>query len=410
MYRKLLHIGTFSSPIIGLQILELNSSYLFGKMKKNLFIASFLFANSLLAQPTISNSYFPSVGDSLRFGVANNATTAFLRMGAAGGNQTWRFNFLRSATPDQASYTEGYAAPDSATLAAFPGADLVRNLTTTGQKEVYNKTTTRFELLGYQGFNLAGLTLPVRAYFNQAVLERRAPLVFNTTNNNASSYSIAFASDLIPDTIWTSLRIRPDSVRIRFQTTRNDRTDAWGQLLIPGGSYEVLRERRFEVTETKIEAKVANLIWLDLTTLILQGNRPPKDTTLSYYFWSNAAKEPIAMVQFRNETDTVPSRVEYKYLTINTAISEKRDPSVSATLFPNPSHDVLHVQLNNSESGFYNFSIVNTFGQTLSQQKQILDTGQILELPISTLPTGIYFLKIDTERNKPLTVQKFVKY
>jgi hypothetical protein len=379
-------------------------------MKKNLFIASFFIANSLLAQPTISNAYFPSVGDSLKFGVANPATTAFLRIGAAGTNQTWRFNFLRSAVPTQASYTEGYSTPDSATLAAFPSADLVRNLTTTGQKEVYNKTTTRFELLGYQGFNLVGLTVPVRAYFNQPVLERRAPLVFNTTNNNASSYSIAFSSDLIPDTIWTSLRIRPDSVRIRFQTTRSDKTDAWGQLLIPGGTYEVLRERRFEVTETKIETKIGNFLWLDLTTLILQGNRPPKDTTLSYYFWSNTAKEPIAMVQFRNETDTIPSRVEYKYLTINTATAEKGDPSVSATIFPNPSHETLSVKLNNAESAIYHISIVNALGQILSQQKQSVGDGQVVELSISTLPTGVYFLRINTELNKLVSVQKFVKY
>jgi hypothetical protein len=380
-------------------------------MKKILLLFTWLIiGKSLWAQPIISNTYFPSVGDSLKFGVANNATTSFLRIGAAGGNQTWRFNFLRSAVPTQATYTEGYAAPDSATLAAFPSADLVRNLTNNGQKEVYNKTATRFELLGYQGFNLGGLTLPVRAYFNQPVLERRAPLVFNTTNNNASSYVIAFSGDLIPDTIWANLRIRPDSVRIRFQTTRSDKTDAWGQLLIPGGTYEVLRERRFEVTETKIETKVGNLFWLDFTTIFLQGNRPPKDTTLSYYFWSNTAKEPIAMVQFRNETDTIPSRVEYKYLAINTSTSEKEDPSVSPTIFPNPSHETLFVKINSSESKIYQFSIINTFGQIVSQQKQMLGGGQVLELPISTLPAGVYFLSINSEQNKPLSRQKFVKY
>ncbi len=365
-------------------------------MKKHFLFLVFL-SQTLGAQPIISNAYFPSIGDSLKIGVASTTTAQQLRMSAAGANQTWTYNFLRSANPSRPSYTEGYVAPDSATLADFPLADLVRNLTTTGQKEVFNKTTTRYELMGYEGIGLGFLNLPIRPTFNQPVLERRAPLVFNTTNNNTSSFSIVFASSLIPDTILVALPIRPDSFRVRFQTTRSDKTDAWGKILIPGGSYEVLRERRFEQTETKIEAKVANIFWVDITTVLLNGSRPPKDTTLTYYFWNNSVKEPIAVVQFRNETDTVPSRVEYKYLPINTSVVENVPPSVSAQIFPNPTSDDTFLFVNNCESKIYDLIIQNSFGQMLFKQKQKLENGMTLKLPLAVLPTGIYFLRLNTE-------------
>jgi hypothetical protein len=377
-------------------------------MKKCLVLL-LLLSKTLLAQPIITNAYFPVIGDSLKISVANTATSQRIRMSAAGANQTWNYNFLRSVNPSRATYTEGYVAPDSTTLSVFPAADLVRISTETGQKEAYNKTTTRFELLGYEGVSLGFVNLPLRPTFNQPVLERRASLIYNTTNNNASSFSISFASSLIPDTILAALPIRPDSFRVRFQTIRSDKTDAWGKLLIPGGSYDVMRERRFEQTETKIEAQIANILWLDITTLVLNGNRPPKDTTLTYYFWSHAVKEPIAMVQFRNETDTVPSRVEFKYLPINTGVTENLNPSVSAQIFPNPMNGEAFLFINNSESKIYDLTISNSFGQMIYQQKQKLESGMTLRLPLVGLTSGVYFLSLHTEGGQNVFVKRFVR-
>jgi hypothetical protein len=370
-------------------------------MKKATLLSLLIFSQILHAQITISNAYFPTVGDSLKMAIANTATARQLRISPAGGNQTWLYNFLRANINTRPTYTEGYATPDSATLAAFPTADLVRNLTTTGQKEVFNKTTTRFERLGYVGFSLGFLNLPIRPSFNQAVLERRAPLAFNSTHSHSASFSVAFASNLLPDTLLAGLPIRPDSLRLRFQTSRQDRVDAWGEIWIPGGKYEALRERRFEQTELKLEAKIGSFVWLDITSILLQGGRPPKDTTLSYYFWSNAVKEPIAIVEFRNETDTIPSRVDYKFLPINTQTAENSPlypdgvlRAVSATLFPNPTTGNAQLLVNHSEPMVYRLLLSNNLGQVVYDQKHFLKTGTTLPLPLAHLPSGVYFLNL----------------
>ena len=61
-----------------------------------------------------------------------------------------------------------------------------------------------------------------------------------------------FRIDIIPDTLLAGLPIRPDSLRIRFVTTRQDKVDAFGKIKIPGsGEIDCLRERRYEITGDK---------------------------------------------------------------------------------------------------------------------------------------------------------------
>lgn len=377
-------------------------------MKKLLFLFV-LFSQNSIAQITISNAYFPAPKDSLRINIANSATAKFVKISPAGTNQVWDYSFLRSANPTAPNTIEQYSTPDTGTLSAFPTADIVRNLTNIGQKEVYNKTSTRFELIGYQGFTLGLFDLPIKPVFNTPVLERRAPMSYNSTNNNASSFSVPLLVDWIPESVFSSLPVKPDSMRLRFQTTRQDKTDAWGQIRIPGGNYDVLRERRFEVTERKVEARIAGLLWIDVTALLLSGNRPPKDTTVSYYFWSNTAKEPIAMVQFRNEQDTVPSRVEFKFLNINTALKENEKPSILASLFPNPTNDIIFLEIKSSKSMTYNIALLNTVGQTLLIKKEKLQSGDVLPLYLNTFKTGIYILNMYTDEGTLLYSEKIIK-
>ena len=272
------------------------------------------------AQITLTDAYFPSANDSLQTAISLSQYTRTLRLTAASSTaQRWDYSYLRAAANSTAKTTERYlAATDTALLRQFPTAKLVRDIGG-GQLAAYNKTATRFELLGYKNIDFGGiLRLPVIAKFLQPVLERRAPLAFNTTNRNQSSFVVAISSNIIPDTLLSTLPIRPDSIRVRFQTDRQDKTDAYGTLLIPGGSYEVLRERRYEVTDTKIEAKLNPLPWLDVTSLILTGTQRPRDTTIRYYFWSNSAKEPIAVLT-TDDKDSI-TLAQYKYLKMMTLI------------------------------------------------------------------------------------------
>ena len=364
------------------------------------------------AQITLTDAYFPSANDSLQTAISLSQYTRTLRLTAASSTaQRWDYSYLRAAANSTAKTTERYlAATDTALLRQFPTAKLVRDIGG-GQLAAYNKTATRFELLGYKNIDFGGiLRLPVVAKFLQPVLERRAPLAFNTTNRNQSSFVVAISSNIIPDTLLSTLPIRPDSIRVRFQTDRQDKTDAYGTLLIPGGSYEVLRERRYEVTDTKIEAKLNPLPWLDVTSLILTGTQRPRDTTIRYYFWSNSAKEPIAVLT-TDDKDSI-TLAQYKYLKINTSVENAAYTEGVASLIisPNPmTTEAVFVIKIESSSASCSLAIVDNLGQIILQKNLKIGKEQRVQVDISSLANGIYWARLVDENGGILMVRSFVK-
>jgi Secretion system C-terminal sorting domain len=386
-------------------------------MKKVRLLICTAFALSIFlktnAQITVTDAYFPSANDSLQTAVALPQFTRSLRLTPASTTaQQWNFNFLRSALNSTAKTTERYvsATTDTAILNQFPSVKLVRDIGG-GQLAAYNKTATRFELLGYKNIDFGGLLrLPIVAKFLQPVLERRAPLAFNTTNRSQSSFVVAFAADILPDTILQLFPVRPDSLRVRFQTDRQDKTDAFGTLLIPGASYDVLRERRFEVTETKIEAKVNPLPWLDITSVILTGQQRPRDTTIRYYFWSNAAKEPIAILT-TDDRDSI-TRAEYKYLKINTSIKNAADTegSYSLSVFPNPVTQEAIFDIKTSDiNAAFSLMIVDNSGKMVLKKDFKNEKEQRVSIDVSSLSNGLYWARLMDENGKVLVTKSFVK-
>ncbi len=364
-----------------------------------------------MAQTTLTDAYFPSANDSLQTAIALPQYTRSLRLTPASSTaQRWDFSFLRAALNSTAKTTERYVtATDTGLLRQFPSAKLMQDIGG-GQLAAYNKSTTRFDLLGFKNINLGGIQLPLVAKFLQPVLERRAPLTYNTTNRNQSNFVVAFTTDIIPDTFLNLLPIRPDSIRVRFQTDRQDKTDAFGTVLIPGGSYDVLRERRYEVTETKIEAKINPLPWLDITSLILTGQQRPRDTTIRYYFWSNLSKEPIALLT----TDAADSIVlaEYKYLKINTFVKNASytEGVSSVSIFPNPTTQEAFFDVKTGGTALaFSLIISDNLGRNVGQKNLKNETEQRVQIDVSTFPNGLYWARLTDENGHIIAVKSFVK-
>lgn len=369
-----------------------------------------LISIKVTAQTSLTDAYFPSANDSLQTATALPQFTRALRLSAASTTaQRWDFSFLRAAANSTAKQTERYlTATDTALLRQFPTAKLMVDIGG-GQLAAYNKSATRFDLLGFKNVNLGAFQLPIVAKFLQPVLERRAPLAFNTTNRNQSSFVVAFPTDILPDTILSLLPIRPDSIRVRFQTDRQDKVDAFGTLLIPGGSYEVLRERRYEVTDTKIEAKIS-ILWLDITSVVLTGQQQPSNTTIRYYFWNNLSKEPIALLT-TNAADSITS-AEYKYLKINTSVKNAvyTEGASSLSIFPNPTTNETFFDVKISlPTASFSLTIVDNLGKTLVQKSMKNEQEQRVKVDVSTFSNGLYWAKLTDENGVILTTKSFVK-
>jgi hypothetical protein len=337
-------------------------------------------------------TYFPNAGDSLRTVTATAQTTARIVMTPASTTQQiWDYTALRS-TPIINVQKFLDAATDTAMQRAFPGVDLVtKQGVGQTQTAAYNKTLTRFELMGYKGVAMQGLNLALNPTFTPAVPERRAPLIYNTGNNNLRyAFLLPFAANILPDSLLNLLPIRPDSLRIDFATIRSDKVDAWGTLKIPGGTYDVLRERRFTIDETRIEMKINALrVWLDITTVLFntpQGN-PSRDTTISYHFWSNTAKEPIAVVTLKPYVDSA-AQIQYKYHLVS-PVENAISNDYKIKLYPNPTSSVFYLDL--ETAGQFVLTLNDVTGNVLLKQNIESVGHQTIQIPVNSLPNGMYW-------------------
>lgn len=77
------------------------------------------------------------------------------------------------------------------------------------------------------------------------------------------------------------------------------------------------------------------------------------------------------------------------------------------SIYPNPSSDQLFIEHPNSESETVVIFVFDELGKQVLMQTNNL---RIVELPISTFPTGIYFIKVIYPSNDSLIFfGKFIK-
>jgi hypothetical protein len=240
----------------------------------------------MMAQPIISKTYFPNAGDKLAMAVASDNATKLLSITPSDENQTWNYAFLDSVN----TTVEKYETASAAIKQDFPDADMVGIYE--GQEAIYNKTDERFEILALKNYNARHITINTFVKPDNPLLLRRADLTYISVNNNRSVSVVTLSPAQFPDSLVNRLPIRPDSVRITIVNTRQDYVDAWGNLTIPRGSYNVLRVRCIEIVEQKIEVKINNA-WTDATPQYFNGNPSPQDTFINYQFWADGVKTPI---------------------------------------------------------------------------------------------------------------------
>lgn len=369
------------------------------------FILTVLFFSNLLnAQISLTNSYFPVAGDSFKVAVATPATTQLVTLTPAGANQTWNFNFLRSALNNSVYSWEIYKNISSDTTAQrqYPDGELIR-ISDTIQVAVLNKTSSNLDLLGFKNATLGTLSIPNVVFrYSPPVNDRHAPLVYNNPVISFTSNFIATVpSSVFPDSIIKTLPIKPDSIRMNYRITRQDKTDAWGNVIMPGNSQAipVLRERRQAISEVKIEAKISIFPWLDITSIVLGtlgGNvQQPKDTSISYYFWSNTTKQPLVVIS-TNAQDSI-QLVRFRWQQLPTSISNTEGAYPSSILiFPNPAQASVAstAEIKNWKSTHYTATITQIDGKIISTWHGTTPSTERFSVPLPILPTGLYYLSI----------------
>ena len=370
-----------------------------------LFFAPLFLTGILSAQITVTNATFPVTGDTLR--AATDLTPSGIDITAAGGPYDWDFTSLNVGTQTEAIFKD---ASEGSVFDDLPSATHVALDDNFGGETYFRITADEVQLLAANGNDPIGFGISALFRFDPPIVQRRAPMTFPQNNMTESNLSIGLAWSDLPPILTDSLPlpITPDSIRVRIVNNRNDFVDAYGTLAIPGGSYEVLREKRTTFTETLVEAKVPIFGWQDVTDILAANfDGLGMDTTYMYEYYSNTEKEPIAVVTV--DVDDNATSVTFKDNGILSADDEILAPIPTVEILPNPVSSSANFAFNNFKKGNYFLNIYGAYGHLISQKKINIPDGHVELIDLSRLPSANYFFLLKNEFGEHITSGILVK-
>jgi hypothetical protein len=351
-----------------------------------------------------SSDYFPAIGDTLRT-ITDNMPTG-VTITAPGGNQSWNFTSLQN------SFSQERAVGDPAggtSSGSYPTANILLDQVAGGEG-YYLSSSTQFAILGYAGTDPLGQGFEVNAPFLPPYVERWAPLNFFDLKNHESALTIAIAADDIPGNIFDGLPITPDSIRVRVATTRTDLVDAWGTLSIPGGEYDILREKRTEYRDIRLDAKFGPFPWADITDLALDAlpiEELGTDTIVTYSFWSGDAKEAIAVIN----ADPSGTQVESVTFKDNGVVSSNNNVIVSNpsfSVYPNPAIVHTSFEFNNIPAGNYTMDVYNLAGRSIWKENYRMNGHHIANFNVTRLKKGMYLCVLSNDKGERISVKRLL--
>ena len=354
-------------------------------MKKSLLFFLLLFIHVILvAQVTVTDVTFPATGDTLR--TATDINPSGIEITAPGGPFDWDYSGLNVGTQAEVVFLD---ASEGTVFNEIPNATHVVIDDQLGES-YFRVSNEKVEFLAANGDDPTGFGVAALFRFSPPILQRRAPMSFPASNTTESSLAIGFAWDDLPPILTDSLPlpITPDSIRIRIVNNRIDFVDAYGTLTIPGGIYDVLREKRTTTSETIIEAKVPILGWQDVSAFLGGFEGVGMDTTISYDFFSNTEKEIIASVSV--DADDNPTSVTFKDNGLLSSDGEIIN-ELAINIVPNPTPGFTYFNFNDFPNGEYELNIFGLNGADLFSKNIALQNNHSELIDLSQLAPASYF-------------------
>jgi hypothetical protein len=296
--------------------------------------------------------------------------------------------------------------------AQLPGATLFTSLTPFSEA-YFNVSDTEVALSAYYGPDPFGVGINAIIHYNPPLTERKAPMNFFDISQSSSGAFEGWPTTTLPTLFVSSLPFTSDSMRIRVAISRIEAVEGYGSLSIPGGMYDVLRVKRTEYQESRIDAKVPPLGWLDVTDQVLQhvpGANFGVDTTTSYIFYNDVEKGPLAIVTL-DANQAFATQIIYKNTTppVVDAAFEENAAKPTVRVSPNPATDGVAVDLRNLVPGQYRLAIFDEKGQLAMEQRVQMGSSHTERLNLSERLPGVYFISLFDENGRAVCQERLVK-
>lgn len=333
-------------------------------------------ATNSIAQISIDESDMSVIGDVI---VRYNDTIPTYGPGGSGPNQVWDFS---QAIADE-TVTTTVSAPSSTPYQSdFSGS----NLAMSGGASSYAYFTQNTNQLITDGAagDLLGTGDIVVAVFDDELTLHNFPRVY--ADHHDDTYSFVAETDGAP---WGV-----EAIRLHHNGHAYDTTDAYGTLITPTGTYDVIRVKTVDYTIDVIDVQITIIpIWTNafITT----------SDTVTSYTW-HAKHEKMAIAEFTYDSIGNPKRFTYSsvppLITVGTANAVG---SLGSILYPQPATDKICVDRTQNET--FSYQIFNIQGLKIQEGISKNDCIQL-----DGLKLGLFILRISNDDGVMEEPLKFV--
>jgi hypothetical protein len=329
-----------------------------------------------------------------------------VNIGISGGNQLWDFSRLEAPFITTSYVLDPSEGEDGA---LFTSANIL--VKSDFFDAYFRKESGVYSQLGisspFEALEISG----VIGRYQPALTITKVPMRYQDSGNELSNFRITFSSMDLPAALLDQLPIRPDSLRLSQANEIKSEVDAWGTLQLPGGAFEVLRQKREVKIANRIEALLPFLGWADITPLVgeLLGDFLEDSEELIYEFYSNGVAGPVAVATMSIDNPAQIDNVVYYGGEATTSVRYKDRGKLDAFAYPNPSMGQLRIQMVNLLDDVYSIHVYNIMGREVHARRNIKASGtKVVEISLFDQPKGTYLYAIKNSRGQNILSKRFI--
>lgn len=346
--------------------------------KRFVFLVFILLTGNINAQITVTDTDIIDVGDVI-YQALDSMPGPMIVPGNAGANQTWDFSSLQVMETDILELISPSGTP-------FANVHPTANLCIEDDEFIYiNKSVNGVSIVGIDESPIIMPLLPLP--LNYGLSQSIGPTIAMDT---------AMPNMFLPDSLALFITMGQaqeiDSLGIQIEIQTDFDVDAYGNVTIPLGTYDALRLKVNQITNTNFFAYCTDVLfgtgsgWYPMPAQIFPSE---VEVITSYQWWTNDPTIKFAVVEMT--VDSVGNVEEAMFLKNpnSTFIDEKQ--LVGVNIFPNPATDYITIELlsNNQVS----VQLSDIFGKVIMQESFHNTT----QLNMSSYASGIYYLTLRSE-------------
>ena len=329
-------------------------------MKKTLLSIMSVFAigTMLNAQVTVTSSNLANVGDVL-YEAEDTIPNSSIAPGGV-GQQTWDFSNVVAHTVKVQEFVNPATTPNGGD---FTNSNLCMYLPSDTSYVYISKSASAISIDGMAAI-FPDETTPTSMFKDPSELLISYPLNLNDNVSDSSHMEIIFGN-----------------YRMVESLTKEYTVDAWGQVTIPVGTYDVLRVSRTNITIQDLQMNVGGDSWTTLQTSI--------DTTYAYEWWTNDNEIKLIVCSFDWDIEQNVVDGEFVYYTEEPLAINTVDEIENINIYPNPTSGIFTIDGNN----ITDIQIIDVTGKIIYAEKT---SKTISNIDLRDFSNGVYFVKVKT--------------